>query len=259
MRNWTMRKTRFAASFVLAFALLVLQVGVVLASPATQEEFITGTVMELVCDTDPTTSVTTFIVTVEDADGNMQTVRIDQLTAEDQGLVFVDEDGNPDCSEESLLAVIGMEVSIDAQLVIPDQEETQHPVGAALSTFFSDITDYDTIMSAHEDGFGFGVIAQALWLTQKLEGDSDVFLAILDAKESGNYEDFVLDDGTTPKNWGQFRKSVMDGEGNLGTVMSGQDNENGNANGNGNRNGNGNGNGNNNGNKGNDNGRGRER
>jgi hypothetical protein len=255
-----MLRTRFTVGIVLAFAIVAVQVGAVLAAPAAQEEFITGTVTELVCETDPTTSVTTFLVTVEDANGNVQTVHIDQLTAEDQGLVSIDEDGNPDCSEQALLAVIGTEVNIDAAVVIPDEEETQHPVGAALSTFFSDITDYDTIMSAHEDGFGFGVIAQALWLTQKLEGDGDVFLAILDAKKSGDYSDFVLEDGTTPKNWGQFRKAVIDGHENLGTVVSNQGSGNGNGDGNNNGNGNGNGHGNNNGNnKGNDNGRGNDR
>lgn len=225
-----MLKTKFAASLVLAFAVVVSQVGAVLASPAVQEEFITGRVTGLVCDTDATTGITTFEVTVKGADGNTQTVRIDQLMAEELGLVTYDGEGNPDCSKEALLAVIGTEVEIDPADSIPENGEPQHPVGSALATFFSDFVDYDTVMEAHADGFGFGVIAQALWLTQKLEGDSEVFLAILAAKESGDYSAFGFEEGTAPKNWGQFRKAVMDGKGNLGTVMSGNDNGNGNNN-----------------------------
>jgi len=225
-----MLKTKFVTSLVLSLAVVIVQVGTVSASPAVQEGFITGTVTGLVCDTDTATGVTTYEVTVEDADGNLQTVRIDQFTADDLGLVTYDAEGNIDCSEEALLAVLGTEVEIDPALVIPDVEEPQHPVGSALATFFSDFIDYDTVMGAHEDGFGFGVIAQALWLTQKLEGDGGVFLAILQAKESGDYSDFVLEDGTTPKNWGQFRKAVMDGKSNLGTIMSGKDNGNDNGN-----------------------------
>ena len=232
-----MPKTKFITSLVLAFAVLALQIGVVFAAPALQEGFITGTVTELVCETDTTTGVTTFLVTVEDADGVSQTVRIDQLTAEELGLVTIDGDGNPDCSEEALAEAIGLEVEIDPATVIPDEEERQHPVGAALATFFSDIIDYDTIMAAHEDGVGFVVIAQALWLTQKLEGDADVFLTILEAKENKDFSAFTLEDGTTPKDWGQFRKAIMDGDkGNLGIVMSDKDNDNGNGNGNGNGN-----------------------
>lgn len=226
-----MMKSKVATSIALAIAILLAQVGSVFASPATQEAVITGTVTELLCDTDETTGVTTFEVTVEDAEGNLQVVRIDQLTAEALGLVTVDEDGNPDCSEEALLAAIGTEVEIDPADVIPAEEEPQHPVGSALAAFFSDITDYDAIMDAHEEGVGFGVIAQALWMTQKLEGDNEVFIAILQAKKTGDYSAFGFEGDAVPENWGQFRKAVMEKEkGNLGLVMSGKDGNNGNGN-----------------------------
>ncbi|HUG33865.1 MAG TPA: hypothetical protein VMJ90_03780 [Anaerolineales bacterium] len=253
-----MLKTKVTASLVLVVTILISQVGTVLASPAAQEELITGTVTELICDTDTSTGITTFVVTVEDADGNKQTVRIAQLTAENLGLVTYDGEGNLDCSEEALLEVIGTEVEIDPVVVIPEEEEPQHPVGSALATFFSDFVDYDTVMDAHADGFGFGVIAQALWLTQTLEGDGDVFLAILEARQSGDYSDFVLEDGTAPKNWGQFRKAVMEGKSNLGTVMSDNGNGNGDGNANNNKDKGNKGQGGDNGN-GNDNGRGGDR
>jgi len=80
-------------------------------------------------------------------------------------------------------------------------------------------------MAAHANGTGFGVIAQALWLTKKLDGDADVFLAIIDAKKTKDFSAFVLADGTVPQNWGQFRKVIMDGKkGNLGIVMANRDN-----------------------------------
>jgi hypothetical protein len=110
--------------------------------------------------------------------------------------------------------------------VIPAEEESQHPVGAALSMFFSEITDYDTIMAAHENGTGFGLLAQALWLTKKMEGNSDTFLAIVEAKKTKDFSVFVLEDGSTPQNWGQFKKAALNGDkkGNLGVVMSNKGN-----------------------------------
>ncbi len=77
----------------------------------------------------------------------------------------------------------------------------------------------------HEEGYGFGVIAQALWLTQKMEGDADVLTAILEAKKTGDYSAFTLEDGTVPTSWGQLKKAIMAGDkkNNLGVVMSGKD------------------------------------
>ncbi len=239
-----MRRLKFLLSLVAVVAILAMQVGFVFAAPATQEGFITGTVTAITCETDVNTGVVTFLVTLDLGDGTTQTVRIDQATAEALELIYLNEDGSPDCTPESLAESIGWEVSIDPANVIPDVEEPQHPVGGALATFFEDITDYDTIMEAHANGFGFGVIAQALWMVQKVEGDSDVFLAILDAKKSGDFSEFTFEDGTSPTNWGQFRKAVMGGEkGNLGIVMSGKEkpNDHGNNGNNGNQNNNGNG------------------
>ena len=123
----------------------------------------------------------------------------------------------------------------------PANEEAQHPTGAALATYFADITDYETIMNAHNGEYdfgecGFGVIAQALWLTRKMGGNSDNFLAILLARQTGDYSAFTFEEGTAvPENWGQFRKVVLAGDkkGNLGVVMSQKDEEHGNNGGNG--------------------------
>jgi hypothetical protein len=86
-------------------------------------------------------------------------------------------------------------------------------------------------MDAHTNGNGFGIIAQALWLTRKLSGDKanlELFTTILEVKKSGDYSSIkwsdgspvTMPDGTSPANWGQFRKALMEEKSNLGIVVS---------------------------------------
>lgn len=217
-----MNKIKWLFTLFLGIALLAAQAGPALAAPAQQDGFITGTVTEAACETDDT-GVTTVLLTVQLADETTQTVRISQETAVTLGILAPDTP----CSEEALAGAIGMEVSIDPSLVIPEDDEEEqgwkHPVAYALSLFFKDVTDYETIMAAHEDGTGFGVITQALWMTTQMEGDSEVFLAILQAKETGDYSAFTLEDGTVPQNWGQFKKALKEKKANLGAIMSNRD------------------------------------
>jgi hypothetical protein len=74
--------------------------------------------------------------------------------------------------------------------------------------------------------FGFGVIAQALWmsrnLTEDAAADADLAGLILQAKQTGDYSEFALEDGSTPSNWGQFKKALLDKKNNLGVIVSGQ-------------------------------------
>jgi len=74
------------------------------------------------------------------------------------------------------------------------------------------------------------VIAQAMWMAKGLTNDSDdsegVVVVdaglILAAKKSGDYSAFTLPDGSTPTNWGQFKKAVMGKDKkNLGIIVSG--------------------------------------
>ncbi len=210
-------------SIVMTLALAVAQVSVAFAQEVVP---ISGTVNDIVLETDATTGDTTVLVTLQDDLGATQTVRLTVETAESLGLVSTDITTGEITVIDSAK---GTTVDIDPATVIPassqTEEEAQHPVGSALSEFFSELlgVDYDTIMGYHEDGVGFGVIAQALWMTNRLEGDTETFQMILEAKESGDYSTVTLPDGTTPTNWGQFKKAVM-GTGkkdNLGTVMSG--------------------------------------
>jgi hypothetical protein len=111
----------------------------------------------------------------------------------------------------------------------PTEEEptTEHPVASALANFFEVKLglDYGTIMGYHEDGMGFGVIAQACWMSYGLEGDAELLDDILEAKKSGDFSSITLPDGETAKNWGQFRKAALGNEKakkNLGAIMSGR-------------------------------------
>lgn len=215
-----MKKTNFTLSILLASILVITQVSVAFAVPASEDSgsILSGTVQEITLRTDPATAVTTVLVSILDQLGEKHRVRLSQEKAVELDLVTLDDDGNPVIIHEAL----GTNIQIDPSDVLPDEEAMQHPVGSALATFFSDIPglNYETLMSAYKAGNGFGVIAQTLWLTRKLEGDSEVFITILKAKQSGDFSDITLEDGTSPLNWGQFRKAVLEKKENPGIVIS---------------------------------------
>lgn len=210
-----MKVTKPFVSLFIVLAVLLVQTGFVLAAPALQDPA-TFTVKGLACGTDGTT----VIVTYDDGDTNTPEVVVEVSLETAVTLELIAP--NVECSDAALAG--GIEKTIDPAALIPVKEESKHPVGAVLAAFF-DFTNYDAIMGAHEDGTGFGVIAQALWLVKNnLKSDSEEdFLKILNAKKTGDYSDF--DDyfeGETPSNWGQFKKAMLNGDkkGNLGQVMS---------------------------------------
>lgn len=213
-------------SIFLMMALLAMTAGTAFAQTATPP--ITGTVQTIVIETNPTTLEKTVVVTLlDETTGTTQTVNLSLDTATTLGLVTTDA-----TTGESTPATdaTGKTVEIDPTTVIvptdvvpPTTEETQHPVGSALSDFFGELlgVDYETIMDARSEGVGFGVIAQALWLTNGIDGGTEEFTALIDAKQSGDYSDVTLADGSTPDNWGDVVKSLKKGN-NLGHVMSGK-------------------------------------
>lgn len=205
----------FTAMF-LVFTLLVMTAGSVFAQESTT---ITGTVQSVLLGTDPTTGVTTVEVTYLDSTNTTQIVTIDLLTAESLGLVATDP-----LTTETTVAVdaIGKIIEITPPPATEEvQEVAQHPVGSALSDFFSKLlgVDYETITTAHADGVGFGVIAQALWMTNSIDGGPEEFQALIKAKQSGDYSAITLADGSTPDTWGDVVKSLKKGD-NLGSIMS---------------------------------------
>ncbi len=96
-----------------------------------------------------------------------------------------------------------------------------------MATFFCQSlgADYATIQQWHTEGFGYGVIAQALFMAQVLGGDAALAQQILTAKQTHDFSGLTLPGGATPTNWGQLMKDVL-GAGvrsmtNLGAIMSG--------------------------------------
>lgn len=259
-----MNKIKLIVSMALTFVVLFAQAGNAAAAPLAQDPaFITGTVESVVLETDTSGVVTGVLVTlvVNELLGTTQTVRISVATAIDLQLVTQDLV----TGEITVIAQIGQFVEIDSATVIPDvtpTEEPVHPLASLLAAFFGEeasvIDDYHTT-----DGFGFGVIAQALWMSRNLTateeqaGDASLAGDILQAKQDKNFEAFFTDHpeiifgGTIPTNWGQFRKVFLNKKNNLGSVVSGHADESTtpalqeSGNGNGDSNGQGNGNGNN--------------
>ena len=228
-----MFKIKQVASLVFVLAVLFSQVGNVAAAPQAQETTpITGTVQSIAVETDAN-GVTTVLVTVLDAEGATQTVRLSLDTATALGLVTLDPITQEPVVDETQ---IGQTVEVDPDAVIPDEEaleEDVHPIAWLLAQFFGE--DPGVVDGYHEDGFGFGVIAQALWMSQNLtgteaeSGNASLAEEILQAKEDKNFEAFFeahpeyLVDGTVPTNWGQFKKALLDKKNNLGVIVSGQE------------------------------------
>ena len=225
-----MSTTKLLSSLLLVLVVLFAQVGIVSAAPQTQDATpITGTIQSITTETD-TNGVTTVLVTVMDDQGATQTVRLSVDTALTLGLVTLDQTTQQPTVDETQ---VGQPVEIDPTTVIPDPtptEETVHPIAWLLAKFFGE--DPSVVEGYHEDGFGFGVIAQSLWMSQNVGGDASLAGQILEAKQSGDYSNILLSDGTTltfpdgtvPTNWGQLKKALLDKKNNLGVVVSGQEN-----------------------------------
>lgn len=217
-----MFKTKTLASILLVMAVLFAQVSTVFAAGAAQEATpILGTIQSIVVETDEN-GVTTVLVTVLDDMGETHTARLSVETALALELVTLDASTNEPVADQSK---VGQLVEIDPTTVIVDEdpEEDVHPIAAILATFFG--VDAGIVNDYHEDGFGFGVIAQAMWMAQGLNGDASAAGLILEAKESGDYSAFTLPDGSEPTNWGQFRKAALGKDKkNLGMIVSGQAN-----------------------------------
>jgi len=211
-----MKKAKIFIGILFASLLVLSQVSAAFARPTLKDvNLISGTIVAVTLETHPGSGIHTVLVTIRDQSGAEQIFRVGEETAfSDLHLLAYDDDGNP-----FFVDPLPGTVEIDPAMIIPDEEEFHHPVATALATFFGDVDglDYNTIMDAHTSGFGFGVIAQALWMIQKLDGTADDFLLLLQAKKDGDFSAFPLEDGTISTTWGQLRKAISE---NLGTVMS---------------------------------------
>ena len=206
-----MTKMKLLSSVLLVLVVLFAQVGTAAAAPQTQEGTVSinGTVTEIGQPETDENGVTTVLVTIETAEGPV-TVRVSDTVA--AGLT------------------VGGEVQdlvVNSEDVVPPEEEPAedvHPISALLGDFFE--VDPGVVNDYHEDGFGFGVIAQAMWLSQGVteSGDASATGCILDAKKNGTYgECFDFGDDPVPTNWGQFKKTLKENKDkhNLGVIVSG--------------------------------------
>ncbi len=220
-----MNKTKLFTGILLVLAVLFAQVGTALAAPVAQETTpISGSVQNITTETD-TNGLTTVLVTLLPTGGTQpQTVRLSLETALALGLVTVDPNTNLATVDQTK---VGQTVNIDPSTVIPDQQtptEPINPIAAILAKFFG--VEPSVVQAYHDEGYGFGVIAQAMWMAKGLSNSTDGTVVdaglILQAKKTGDYSAFILPDGSTPTNWGQFKKAVMGKDKhNLGVIVSG--------------------------------------
>lgn len=227
-----MPTSKILFSIFLGMAVVFAQVGIVQAAPPQQDgALITGTIQSVVVEpgfeSDHPTVVITLLV-----NGETKISRTDLDTAVSLGLIVLDEEWNPVVDTSKFGADIQVDPDTFALDETPMPEDVQHPGGAKIAEFFSGFftVDYELVMSSHSNGFGFGVISQALWMTEKLGGDATLFQTILDAKKSNDYAGVVLPDGTVPQNWGQLKKALLqdDVDENPGDIVSGDAGEQGN-------------------------------
>lgn len=214
-----MNRMRYFLGVILVCGLLIGRGEKVLAASASGNiPSISGVIESLLLETDPTTGVATVVISIIDQDQFLQEVRISQETALTLGLLVLDEDGKPLLNSQ----VVGEPIEIDPAIIIPEEDAPQHPVASAIATFFSNVpgVSYETVMKARQAGNGYGAITQALWLTSKMEGNSDVFQTIMEARQTGDYSAFLRGDGTSPKNWGELRNAILKEKKGLRIVTS---------------------------------------
>lgn len=186
--------------------------------------------VEVVMDelTDETSVLVTLLITTPDGDV-IGSFRISTETALGLGLGTLETQ----TVEEyvPVEAMIGQTLELNPEDVLPEEDEDQsNPVADLLGNFFANLFGLDpqVVASYHDEGIGFGVIAQAGIMAFALEGDGSMMQTILDAKQSGDYSAIALPDGTTAENWGQLRKAIMEQENslkNLGQIVSGHADE----------------------------------
>jgi len=220
-----MYKTKLLTGILLVFAVLFAQVGTALAAPGAQETTpISGTIQSITTETD-TNNITTVLVTFVPSGGTeSQTVRLSIETAVALELVSLDPTSGVPVADQTK---VGQNVEIDPTTVLPEEQpsdEPVNPIAAILAKFFG--ADPVVVQGYHDDGYGFGVIAQAMWMAKGLGEDTEGTLVdaglILEAKKSGDYSAFTLSDGSAPTNWGQFKKAIMGKDKkNLGVIVSG--------------------------------------
>jgi hypothetical protein len=220
-----MLKTKTILGCLLVIVMAAAPLASVGAAAPAQTTTIEGTVQSCTTEADNFTGEPLVVCVINlPNDGGTQTIRLSVQDAVDNGLAVVEEDGTV-----TIIATEGQQISIDETLLVADPctmpEDASHPISKVLADFFcGDLgTNYNVIQDLHEDGFGFGEIAQACYMALQLEGTGSLCADILYAKQSGDYSQLTLPDGVTVSNWGQLRKAVLGHDkksSNLGSIVS---------------------------------------
>ena len=227
-----MLKTKVISTLLLALAVLFAQVGTVAAAPANQETTpITGEVLSITVEVDAD-GLATVVVEVLDELGETQTLRLSVETALALGLITLDPETEEPVVDETK---VGETVEVDPTTVLTEEEESNHIISTLLGMFFGE--DAGVIDSYHEDGYGFGVIAQAMWMSKNFSDDASLTGDILEAKKNKDFEaffeahpEYLAEGEEIPTNWGQFKKAFSNKKNNLGNVVSGHADDDGDEN-----------------------------
>jgi hypothetical protein len=231
-----MSSKKIITTLILAFVVLFAQVGNVAAAPQAEGttctvENTSGTVQSILVELGTDGTTVTVLVSLGLEGQTPQDVRISLESAIALNLIVMDATVTPPVPVLDATTGLPVPVTLDPALplaieitpdmIIAGEEAPVHPISALLGDFFC--VEKSLVDQYHTDGFGFGLIAQALWMSKGLEGAIS-FDAILDAKKSGDYSAFasyLLPNGSAPTNWGQLRKALLDKKQNLGVVVSG--------------------------------------
>ena len=222
-----MLKTKIFTTLLIALAVLFAQVGTAAAAPLAQDTTpITGEIVSITVETDEE-GLSTVVVEVLDEFDETQTLRLSVETALTLGLITMDPDTNEPVADETK---VGETVEVDPATVLTEEEESNHIISTLLGMFFDE--DASVIDSYHDDGYGFGVIAQAMWMSQNFSDDASLTGDILVAKKDKDFEaffeahpEYLAEGEEVPTNWGQFKKAFSNKKNNLGSVVSGQADE----------------------------------
>jgi len=168
-------------------------------------------------------NVTTVAVTLLDANNVTQTVTLSLDQAVTLGLVSLDANLVPSVVETQLGRTITLQPTAPTTLPVPTPEVIQNPVGAAIAAFFD--LDGSVVEELHQNGMGYGLIAQACWNSYVLTGDASRCSEIAEAKKSGDFSAIELPGGGTASNWGQLKNALSEhgrSTQNLGGIISGR-------------------------------------
>ncbi len=210
-------------SVIVAFTFFALPL-VYVAAESPVFDPINGTIQTITPLSDPDTGEIVVRVGLRTEDGVVSlTYTLENAVA--LGLVTASGDTPPVVTVVETM--LDQPLIVDPELVQQMGELVTQPVALLLGDFLSGTVGLDgaALMAFHDQGVGFGVLAQAGFMTIALDGDSTIFSSIMEAKKSGDYSAITLPDGATAKNWGQLRKQVFADEKNLknlGAVVSGR-------------------------------------